>query len=262
MHTFSETLDTPVGPLQFVAGSAVAESVKRHFKHDPGVEYFMERHKDRLFPFYDVGANVGLFSVMAAKIGPGAVLAFEPDEQNLALLKENLASSGAAVTLYPIAVGAEDGVIRMGTMTCGRSSKSSDNQVEIPARSLNSIVAETGEAPGFIKLDIEGGESAAMLGLEGPECASAILEIEFSWRDHGEHFEDWKRIRPPGRYRWDFLLSPSEKVSTAESVDLEGRKFHLASASDAAALEAIIDVLKISTAERGSRKWELCIVPL
>jgi FkbM family methyltransferase len=60
----------------------------------------------------DIGANVGYYTILASRlVGPtGKVLAFEPDEDNLAYLRKNLAENGCGnVQVYPFAVGAKDG---------------------------------------------------------------------------------------------------------------------------------------------------------
>jgi FkbM family methyltransferase len=58
--------------------------------------------------FYDVGANVGFFSLIAARlVGPtGRVHAFEPVAENAAAVRENARLSGLAnVVLHEVAVG-------------------------------------------------------------------------------------------------------------------------------------------------------------
>jgi FkbM family methyltransferase len=232
----------------------MAAALKRHPDHDPGVSFFMRRHAR--FPFFDVGANVGFFTIMAARMG-GPVIAIEPDEQNLPLLRRNLASAEVEATILPVACAAEDGSLRMGKMTCGRSAKARDQAIEVHCRSIRSLAAEFG-VPGFIKLDIEGGETDALLGMEGPECSGTIIEAEFSWRDHGRRFGDWLRVRPPGPYRWTFLLG--EEFSDAEPVELPDKRY-LVSADDESSLNSVVQKLTERTEERPSRKWELCIVP-
>src|SRR6185312_8497302 len=66
--------------------------------------------QERLRPgdvFVDIGANGGIYTVIAAKkVGAsGRVLAFEPGPRNLELLKRNLALNGLTnVTIVPKAV--------------------------------------------------------------------------------------------------------------------------------------------------------------
>ena len=64
----------------------------------------------------DVGANVGFFTLLAARqVGPeGAVYAFEPDARTVRRLRANVARNGAegVVTVVPKALSATDGVER------------------------------------------------------------------------------------------------------------------------------------------------------
>src|SRR5262249_33960355 len=62
---------------------------------------------------FDVGANIGFFSTLLSQlVGPsGRVLAFEPEPENLALLRANLAANGGHnVTVVPCAAGAGAGL--------------------------------------------------------------------------------------------------------------------------------------------------------
>ncbi|HUG62490.1 MAG TPA: FkbM family methyltransferase, partial [Methylomirabilota bacterium] len=53
--------------------------------------------------FYDIGANIGVFSVLAAD--RAEVFAFEPEQNNLAYLRSNLANE----RVFGVAVGTADG---------------------------------------------------------------------------------------------------------------------------------------------------------
>ena len=79
-----------------------------------------EYEKQRLFSrtlqpgmiVYDIGANVGLYTLLAARrVGPtGQVFAFEPGSQNVSFLKRHLAMNRVAnVTVIEAAVGERSG---------------------------------------------------------------------------------------------------------------------------------------------------------
>jgi len=59
----------------------------------------------------DVGANIGSFSVSVSKrIGDGKVFSFEPEAENLALLRRNLQENACSnVTVFPFAVSDKNG---------------------------------------------------------------------------------------------------------------------------------------------------------
>jgi FkbM family methyltransferase len=259
-------LDSNVGPILVAQGSPYVRSLPRHAVHDPGVIHFMQKHRARLFPFFDVGANVRLFAILAARMRrPGdRVLAFEPDPQNLDLLTRNLAAHGVeGVEIWPVAVTAEDGTAWLGIISCGVAAQSMEARQPFPSRSLVSVAAEVGIIPGFVKLDIEGGEMDAILGLKAvPGFRSIVLDLEFSWRDHHARIDELTGLCPPGEWAWEFLLSDSEigRCPQAQRIDVVSRyALYSIVATTAAELAAVLAVLEASTAERPSRKWELCL---
>lgn len=264
---FAQRLDTIVGEMLFVRDSSMARSLLKNTDHDPGVRYFMEKHIDRLFPFFDVGANVGYFTNMARKLGSGEILCFEPDERNLELLDRNLPRNRDGILVYPVGCTDKDGEISMGSLDCGVSRKSRENIQTFPGRSLKSIIDETGVVPGFVKIDIEGAETLALSGMENAVgWANVILEFEYSFRDHGSDLDRWRELRPTSKFNWEFLLSKSElrliKNLEFETLELsQDRVFYSATVSNDSDLEIIAQILAASTAEWPSRKWELCISP-
>ena len=159
-----------------------ANAVDPNF-HEPEVVAELRR---RLVPglvFYDIGANIGLLSLTAAHlVGPlGMVVAIEPGEQNLRYLRKTLEQGPGNVRLLEVAIGASDGELlfdrRGGAMSgalVAEASKASD-PVIVPVRSLDSLVREGHPQPDVIKIDIEGGEGAALEG--AMECLSRGMVV-------------------------------------------------------------------------------------
>lgn len=85
------TIDTRYGPLYCRTGHGrLLWRAETFFTEEPETIEWL----DRLQPddvLWDIGANVGLYSVYAAKFRKCKVLAFEPEAQNYALLLENIA---------------------------------------------------------------------------------------------------------------------------------------------------------------------------
>jgi FkbM family methyltransferase len=119
--------------------------------------------------FFDVGANVGFFSLLASVlVGPaGRVVAFEPLPRNTELLRANLglnAVTNVAVVEAAVAetagttVFAIAGSPSMGSMDAAQG-------IEVPVVGLDELV-EAGEVPipAAIKMDVEGAESRALAG--------------------------------------------------------------------------------------------------
>ncbi len=127
--------------------------------------------------FFDVGANMGGFSLLAARIvGPsGAVISFEPDPDIAERLTKNLARNGFHhATIVQKAVWSEPGELLFvrvdaavspdrGLGHVATSSSDSANAISVAAVSLDSFCA-LGTKPDFIKCDVEGAEAAVFEG--------------------------------------------------------------------------------------------------
>ena len=132
--------------------------------------------------FVDCGANVGLWSLVAAgRVGAsGYVTAFEPNPYAYRRLVRNVAVSGLVgrrISAINVAVAAESGEVafEMGAQhNLGRIvSESSAASTCVPAVALDD---QLGDAPiRALKLDIEGGEAAALRGAE------QILTVQRPW---------------------------------------------------------------------------------
>jgi FkbM family methyltransferase len=121
---------------------------------------------------YDIGANVGYFSLLAAVLaGPeGRVFAFEPLPRNLAFLRRHVALNdlGNIVAVVPAAVSEHSGEAafdRGASSAMGHLTESGGIAVKVVA--LDEMVA-AGELPppDFMKVDVEGAEYAALKGAQ------------------------------------------------------------------------------------------------
>lgn len=114
---------------------------------------------------FDLGANVGLYTLLFARRGR-RVVAFEPLPTNLAFLARAVELNACAnVTIVPWAVAESSGRARFssgGNRALGHLSPDGDQPVA--TTSLDDFVATYGIEPTLLKLDIEGGEAAALRG--------------------------------------------------------------------------------------------------
>jgi FkbM family methyltransferase len=135
--------------------------------------------------FYDVGANIGWYSMLAARAvgSSGKVIAFEPTVFNAALLQKNAAGNRLAnVTTIPAAVTDQDGwaTFLYGGSLEGRLGKDDcEEQAErrakrrtpkrssvVPIVALDSWLRETEQPPpNVLKIDVEGAEVGVLRGM-------------------------------------------------------------------------------------------------
>ncbi len=123
----------------------------------------------------DVGANLGLYSVLLSRlVGPaGKVIAFEPDPGLYALLRENCAANGALnVSAHNLALGSapERMVLSRLTLNSGDNHLGADagttfrRPVEVEVEALDTLMP--GLRPDLVKVDVQGWELKVLRGLE------------------------------------------------------------------------------------------------
>lgn len=124
----------------------------------------------------DVGANIGLFSCLAASrlAAGGSVVSFEPIPANLRYLRQNLAQNGSAelVTVEASAVGERAGDIEIflvegsiGTHSASsRNALDSANSVTVPVVNLDAYAQRLSGPIDVLKVDVEGYEGHVLRG--------------------------------------------------------------------------------------------------
>lgn len=126
----------------------------------------------------DVGANVGLYTVVGAHlVGPqGRVIAFEPQEDLLSILQQNIVRNLLTnVRTMPLALGAQEQagqLFQVSSLNDGQATLQlgpGENHVGTPAavrvRTLDGVLAELGAAKvDVMKIDVEGAELQVLRG--------------------------------------------------------------------------------------------------
>lgn len=148
-------------------------------RYEPAVSRFLRSELRPGDVVLDVGANIGLHSLGAAKqlkdLGGGRVIAFEPAEDSLAKLRAAAERNDLAdlITLVPAALGerthqaALHADPRYDPADSGVRSLQADGEVvqDVPVIRLDDWVREHSlERLDVIKLDVEGSETAALGG--------------------------------------------------------------------------------------------------
>lgn len=114
--------------------------------------------------FFDVGANVGSYTVLASGVAGATTWAFEPDPDTARDLAQNVEVNGLGdrVVLYQVAVGPADGTVSF-TRGEGAMNRVAPGAAQtVPQRAIDSLTGT--DAPAMIKLDVEGYEEQALLG--------------------------------------------------------------------------------------------------
>ena len=136
------------------------------------------RELDNTDVFIDVGANIGLFTCLAASRGK-VVAAVEPEPGNLNFLLSNIEENQFDVEVFPVAVGARAGVLKLygdaETASAVPDWFGNDESFvqRVATNRLDNLFA--GRWAGqrlFIKIDVEGFEESVLDG------AAALLHAD------------------------------------------------------------------------------------
>ena len=150
------------------------------------VQDFISSHICPTDIFYDLGANIGLFSLIAARIteGTGNVFSFEPDAQNAERLRRNVQHNGLTnVTLVESGVWSYSTELQFSAAPASSPDRgvgtfvATGHKLSDPLLHVVSIDDFTRGAPPptAIKCDVEGAEMEMLKG------ARATLERHHPW---------------------------------------------------------------------------------
>ncbi len=161
--------------------------------------------------FLDVGANLGLYALLARELGAEAWL-FEPEPVHLAYLRRNEARLGR---VFGVAVSDAEGPrafhvagdrnpAASSVMAAAPGDATYTGTIRVEGAPLDSLVPAAGDRRrvAMVKVDVEGGEAAAVAGMRGVLADAGRPEL-------------WCEVRGPGSGRspdsWravDQLLRP------------------------------------------------------
>jgi FkbM family methyltransferase len=180
---------------------------------------------------FDVGANIGLYSLYAARRHPGMrIVAFEPEYANLHLLRDNIVLNGLGdrIEPYALALGDRSGLSRLhlSDFTPGAALHTEDVGRPAPVHPAQAVVGTEGicvmrmddfcEAHGMtptaIKIDVDGNEHRVLEGarrmLALPTLRSVLIEQP---ADHAERNACMEHLGKAG-------LQPLGRFGTANEV--------------------------------------------
>lgn len=143
--------------------------------YEQAVQDYLQKQLRSGCVFYDVGANFGFYSLLAARQG-AQVFAFEPDVQIAKSLERHarLNFLNARVEIIRAAVYSVTGSIALEPASCQRGHGNahvgvalvpSHPTVSVPCTTLDDF-ARKHVAPDVVKIDVEGAESEVLKGAE------------------------------------------------------------------------------------------------
>lgn len=142
--------------------------------HSQGVYNYNNMYLLRLLlneggTFFDIGANIGSYTLIASEQAKAAVYAFEPHPVTFSFLKENVyLNRRKNVYLFNLALGAEEGELSLtddaGSAENRRVDARSEKTVRVLSRRADAFCMERRVFPNYVKIDVEGFEYEVLVG--------------------------------------------------------------------------------------------------
>lgn len=175
---------------------------------------FYRRKKDRYNRALDIGANIGIHSILMARQG-WDVMAFEPDPLTFELLSRNVRANYMFVNLRQAAVSDRDGkqefVRVLGNTTSSHLAGDKEPYGETQTLEVETVdVRPLFKWADFAKIDCEGHEAKLICSVPAETVPDAIVEIgnrenadKIFWHLIGQRkmFSQktgWKKVNKPG----------------------------------------------------------------
>ncbi|MDQ3915629.1 MAG: FkbM family methyltransferase [Actinomycetota bacterium] len=164
------TLAAPAGDSFRFDASLFRNSYENH---EPEVYAWVMGRLEPGSTFFDIGAWIGLFTLGAARrVGPqGRVVAFEPSAGNAGLLRRHVELNEledrtvVVEALVGDATGNAPFFAAPGPdMENSIVARPGATREELPMTTVDAVVAETGDVPDVLKIDVEGAEYRVLLG--------------------------------------------------------------------------------------------------
>lgn len=173
--------------------------------------------------FYDIGANVGFFSIIAAKLvgDKGKVYAFEPGEGNANSIRHNARLNNfnhIEVIEKAVSHTSGEGQLLLAKYSGGHALATADappdlaGEVTVDLVSIDDLIAQNKIAPpNFVKIDVEGAELDVLKGMtETIKTARPAIIYEVDDGDRTAYERKYQELA-------DFFGSFDYQVTQAEN---------------------------------------------
>lgn len=176
---------------------------------EPEVRYYIDKYVKDGDIFFDIGANVGVFSIYAAIRYPNiSVYCFEPEYSNLNALKENIICNKLMhrANIYSVAISNFIGFskLHLQDITTGSAAHSESRKPinlthegypvvwteGIVSVTLDYLCEQLGVIPNAIKIDTDGNEDKVLEGavktLSNSNLRSLVIEMPHENKDKSD----------------------------------------------------------------------------
>jgi FkbM family methyltransferase len=208
------SLDYPRLQIRIHADSELSLRRSRACAKEPETVDWIERTIREDDVFYDIGANVGAYSLIAAAYLRGCteVYAFEPSFSTYAQLCRNAILNGFQRSIHPYLIALTDATqpidFEYRSLDAGAAEHHMSNQVQ-PGTSdfepvycqtilgfrIDDLVANYGfPAPNLMKIDVDGAEHNVLVGAKNTLRHACLRSLLVEVRRQGGHMEEIVRM--------------------------------------------------------------------
>jgi len=187
-------VETPLGPLSFVllGRTAAGRALSLLTKQPQTIEWINSFRPNSVF--WDVGANIGVFTLYAALRGDTKVVAFEPAGVNYFMLAANCEANNldSHVECLLVGLGSERAIARLEVSQfapaksfsfLGRRDPHSGRQAAL-ILSTDQLIEEYGlECPNYIKIDVPGLTADIIAGAARTLQRQDVRELHIECRE-------------------------------------------------------------------------------
>jgi len=226
-------------------GLSSAKRIRSLFTKEPITLAWIDSFKEGQ-TLYDIGANVGMYTIYAAVMRNAKVISFEPESLNYAELNKNIYVNDLhnQVLAYGLALSDVDKADKLLLSDFGlgiayhdfeenswtedkefapdwKVSKDNRRPQGCIGRRVDSLVADGVPVPDHIKIDVDGLEHRVIAGmietLRQPQLKTILIEINF---DNPKNLEIVKIMQDLGwRFSWEQLRVNRKVKFTIEQIE-------------------------------------------
>ena len=170
--------------------------------HEPKVKEFLASHFKAGNVFVDVGANAGAYSLRALSRGM-KVFSFEPNPENVRLLKRNAALNDLSIEVFDYALGESEGRAKLSQNGATSRIGGEIEGMEVAVRTLDSLQLPKVD---LLKIDVEGYELEVLRGARRTleRCHPAMMIEMHHWIGAESEAEIFNILLDTG-YRFEYL---------------------------------------------------------
>jgi FkbM family methyltransferase len=190
---------------------------------------FYHANRARYRRVLDIGANLGLHSIVMARCG-FEIKAFEPDPWHFGLLKANLAANDASVDAIQAAVSTAEGEAQfvrvLGNTTGSHLAGSKDSYGEKETFTvLTRAVGPLFDWADFAKIDAEGHEKDLLLSATAAQLQKLDIIVEIGNTSNARAVYDHMRVQRIGMFAQKIGWRRVEELDDVPTSHREGSLF-------------------------------------